>query len=91
VNHAETKEFVDSRLTWTDVLAAGPLLTVELLGETVVATEAEWRAWTGRRWRNGVEVHGPIYNLGTDVLFTGRRACGCATCSKTVDPQHKHN
>jgi hypothetical protein len=86
-----TEEPILSAPVLNDVLRHEPLLTVELLGREVPVDPDEWRAWTGRRWSNGVEHHGLVYNLGTDVVYTGRRACGCDRCTAATEPRHRPN
>lgn len=75
----------------TDVLRRTPILEVELEGRRVEARAEEWRSYTGRRWKNGEEEHGPVYNLGTDVPYDGRRVCPCRTCEAGVAPHLRSN
>lgn len=53
-------------------------------GYVMRVTEALWSAWTGRRFLNGEEYHGPVYKMGTNVLYTGSRSCQCRVCGETV-------
>lgn len=55
---------------------------------TAVAPEV-FSAWTGARRVDGVMHHGPIFNLGTDVVYTGPRSCPCAACEATVEHRHR--
>lgn len=55
----------------------------------VVATSKDiFDSWTGRRWLNGTEYHGPIYNFATSSLYTGDRSCKCSTCEAHM-PSHR--
>ena len=43
-----------------------------------------WLSWSGRRWLNGREYHGPIFFLGTNVLVIRQaRQCPCSICQRT--------
>ena len=53
--------------------------------------ESVWKSWTGHRRLNGEDYHGPVYNLDTDVVYNGARACGCSTCQSNVPPALKVN
>jgi hypothetical protein len=37
-------------------------------GQWVEVTDHIFRSWTGERRLNGSKYHGPIYNLGSDVV-----------------------
>lgn len=44
-----------------------------------------WRSWTGRRRFEGVDVHGPVFTLGTNDIGTKSiRVCDCVNCN---DPE----
>lgn len=75
----------------TDVLRTEPVLEVEADGYRLEASLEEWRSYTGRRWLNGEEQHGPVYNLGTDVPYTGKRVCPCRTCEAGTLPHLRSN
>lgn len=75
----------------TDVAASVPLLEAEVGGEVLLVDEALWRSCTGRRWRNGVEHHGPVVEYGSTRLWVGRRYCLCSQCQSTVAPEHRAN
>jgi len=57
----------------------------------VRVTESLWSAWTGRRYLNGEEYHGPVYKMGTDSVYFGHRICTCSVCSESVPAQLKPN
>lgn len=45
-----------------------------------------WLSWSGRRWLNGVEYHGPVFVLGTNTPVKRQaRVCLCDDCQRT-DP-----
>jgi len=50
-----------------------------------------WRAWTGLRFVNGEEHHGPAYLLGSDTPYDGARVCSCDLCLSHAKPQFKSN
>ena len=52
-------------------------------GHRVVVSYYIFRSWTGRRYLNGVEYHGPVYILGSGDYASARqaRACDCAECT----------
>lgn len=37
-------------------------------GKQVQVSEWIFRSWTGRRFIDGIEYFGPVYNLGTDTI-----------------------
>lgn len=40
-----------------------------------------WRSWTGRRFADGIEYHGPVESIdGTPAPATQRRECKCPEC-----------
>ena len=52
----------------------------------------EWRAWTGRRFMNGEEYHGPIFLFKAEnLMYKGRRICPCKVCQATIDPAVRVN
>lgn len=75
----------------TDDVAEEPIYEATLKGVRVLVTEPVWRSWTGRRYKNGTEYHGPVYVLGKDVLYTGARLCSCKVCQADVQPRFKSN
>lgn len=75
----------------TDDVSEDPVYEAVLLGKSIFLTEATWRSWTGRRWVNGAEYHGPVFLMGTKTLYTGARACGCKVCQADVAPRHRKN
>lgn len=75
----------------TDTLIEAPLYEVGL-GQTFTPTSADvFDAWTGPRRLNGLDYHGPIFNLGTSIAYDGPRHCGCSTCEATAQPIHRKN
>lgn len=76
---------------WTDDVASGPLLELESSGTTLLVEADVWRSWTGRRFMNGEEYHGPVYLLGSDSRWTGHRVCGCPECQVGVEAQYRPN
>ena len=75
----------------TDDVAGEPLLEVKTGGIWVATSEEIFRAWTGQRRINGDEHHGPVYSLGTEIMYTGARVCACKDCQSTVESKHKKN
>lgn len=75
----------------TDDVAEEPILEAVVYGSKVLTNDYIWRSCTGRRYKNGVEYHGPVYSLGNDVVYTGARLCGCAICQANVDVRHRKN
>jgi len=75
----------------TDELAPNPVHEIEFESDSFVVDEATFSAWTGRRFVNGKEHHGPVYNMGTNVLYTGPRQCPCSACSSSVSPHLRYN
>lgn len=90
-------------LTWDympTLLASDPPLDAALptpyyevgIGSTFTPTTPEvFDAWTGPRRLNGLDHHGPIFHLGTDVQYAGPRHCGCPACESGIDPTAKKN
>jgi hypothetical protein len=63
-----------------------------MLGEMWIHVEPSvWRSWTDRRRLWGQDYHGMVYNLGTDLPYTGRRACNCLKCQESVEPALRPN
>ncbi len=66
-------------------------------GNERVPVEREvFRSWTGRRFMNGEEHHGPIFSYLAseeipESLYKGKRECTCSTCLAHVDPRFKPN
>jgi hypothetical protein len=75
----------------TDELASTPIHEIEFDSASFVVDEATFSAWTGRRFVNGKEHHGPVYNMGTSILYTGPRQCPCTRCSSSVSPHLRYN
>jgi len=73
----------------SDTALPSPLYEVGLHGAYAPTSLSVFEAWTGDRRLNGSPHHGPIFNLGTTVSYTGPRSCPCSTCQATVDPQHR--
>ena len=55
----------------------------------ITTTHDVFAAWTADRRINGSDHHGPIYNIGTTITYTGPRSCPCSTCQATVAPHHR--
>lgn len=64
---------------------------IEWNSELVAADPDTWNSWTGRRYLDGVEFHGPVTTFGTSSLYTGKRSCGCSACATATLPIHKPN
>lgn len=60
-------------------------------GEWHIATQELWRSWLGDRMIWGHPYHGPVFKLGTDTVYTGRRLCGCSECQSTVNSEERNN
>ena len=75
----------------TDTIQPSPLYEVGLGGHFTPTTSDVFDAWTGPRRLNGLDHHGPIYNLGTQVPYDGPRHCACPTCEATASPVHRKN
>ena len=69
------------------------LLEVEYDEQLVATTQDVFNSWTGRRFINGTEYHGPIYNYhaASGSLYTGSRTCKCSTCQTDTLPHLKAN
>lgn len=67
------------------------LLEVEYKDQVIATTNDIFDSWTGRRWINGTEFHGPVYNVGSGSTYTGNRSCKCSTCQTDVLPHFKAN
>lgn len=50
-----------------------------------------WQSWTGRRFLNGSEYHGPIVDAEYLTTYRGKRSCQCETCLLTVKPELRRN
>jgi hypothetical protein len=55
-------------------IASGPTYLMRV-------TEELWRSWSGRRFKDGEEHHGPVYVMGSNSLYTGSRTCKCNVCA----------
>jgi hypothetical protein len=77
--------------TPTDELSPTPVLEIEFDSASFVVDAATFSAWTGNRFINGKEHHGPVYNMGTNILYTGPRQCPCSACSSSVSPHLRYN
>ena len=75
----------------TDDVSAEPLYEVMYVDSWVVTDPDIWRSWTGERMINGEVYHGPVYNLGSDTLYTGARVCSCRACEQQVEHALKKN
>ena len=75
----------------TDDIAEEDLHEVMYGGSWVVTDPDIWRSWTGERMLNGELYHGPVYNLGTESLYTGVRSCGCRVCEQHMESTLKMN
>lgn len=68
MNHLQKATDIINRI---DALLERPKPTLTLIVrpgcEPVVVTEYIFRSWTGRRFIDGVEHFGPVFNLGSDV------------------------
>lgn len=73
----------------TDTISPSALYEVGTEGATVPTTKEVFDAWTADRSINGAPYHGPVYNFGTRIVYTGPRACGCPTCQAEVAPEHR--
>lgn len=75
----------------TDDVAEEPIYEAKMLDKKVLVPKNIWDSWTGRRYKNGSEYHGPVHILGSGKLYTGSRFCGCVTCQADVAPRHRKN
>lgn len=76
----------------TDDIDLTALYEVKLDNKQLVRTQSDiFSAWTGFRFINGTEYHGPIYNIGTNVYYTGPRYCHCQICQMHTLHIHRKN
>jgi hypothetical protein len=75
----------------TDDISEEPILEAVIYGSRVLTNDYIWRSFTGRRYKNGVEYHGPVYTLGNNKVATCARLCGCAICQADVAPRNRKN
>ena len=55
-----------------------------LFGERRPLDKQTWLSWSGRRWLNGREYHGPVLPLGgTEPVKRQARVCPCDVCQQT--------
>lgn len=64
---------------------------IEWNGELVSADKDIFDSWTGRRYLDGNEHHGPVTLHNTSSLYTGKRVCLCTTCQASALPIHRPN
>ena len=63
-----------------DTMLKGDLLEISMGGQIIPVDKFLWNSWTGVRYLNGDEYHGPVYMMGTSKLYDGSRICKCMTC-----------
>jgi hypothetical protein len=73
----------------SDSALPSPLYEVGTGGVFVTVSHDVFSAWTGHRRLDGSDHHGPVFNLGTTIQYTGPRTCPCSTCQSSIDPQHR--
>jgi len=67
-------------LSGNDTMMKGSFQEILIAGNVLVVDNDLWRSWTGIRFLNGEEYHGPVYVMGTQKLYEGIRTCICKTC-----------
>lgn len=67
-------------LNGDDTMMKGSFQEILIAGNVLAVDDALWRSWTGIRFLNGEEHHGPVYVMGTQKLYEGIRTCICKTC-----------
>ena len=76
----------------TDDVISTALYEIELDDKQLVLIQPEvFSAWTGLRFINGTEYHGPVYNIDTNVQYTGPRHCHCRICQMHTLHIHRKN
>ena len=70
-----------------DTMMNDSLLEISVSGNILAVKRELWRSWTGRRFINGEEYHGPVFTIDSDSAFSGERTCKCNECSTNV-PSH---
>lgn len=75
--------------------ATGPVREILTGDRWFVVDSLLWEGWTGLRRLNGVEHHGPIKYLdspiGSPIMYSGKRTCGCRVCEVSVPPSLRKN
>jgi hypothetical protein len=74
-----------------DTMMNGNLLEISSSGHLISVDKDLWGSWTGRRFVNGEEYHGPIKVMNSDKPFSGSRVCSCPTCQPDMNPELKPN
>jgi hypothetical protein len=64
---------------------------VAFMNQRFVVGKRLWRAWTGKRFLNNKEFHGPLADALTGAIFDGHRPCPCGICQGMVRPQMRLN
>lgn len=74
-----------------DTMMTGDLLEISSSGNIISVDKTLWNAWTGRRYINGDEFHGPVFMIKTETPFTGNRVCICASCQPNIASEFRPN
>ena len=74
-----------------DTMMKDDLLEIYVTCGLVSVKRELWRSWTGRRFVNGDEHHGPIFVMGSEEKYIGERTCNCSLCQPDMKAELKPN
>lgn len=83
--------FKDPNVYEVELITVPAKLDEPVHAEREIVDYRLFRSWTGARFMNNAPVHGDVYQLDTEILYTGPRACPCARCQEHVDPRERTN
>lgn len=74
-----------------DTMMNGNLYEISVSGHCVSVDRELWESWTGRRYINGDEYHGPLFMMKSKTPYQGTRVCDCNDCQPNLSPTLKPN
>ena len=75
----------------SDDVATDSLYEIAFDNKLLTASYDMFSSWTGHRFINGHEYHGPIFIVDTTTIYTGYRHCHCHTCQGYCSPAYRQN